>query len=120
MPLGILFEIGKALLKLVHNTYNLLSMGEEDLAPVRQRHRLVPVHELGFEFFLQALDLRGDRRLGQVEQLACFAEAHGFGDGNQCFELADVHELPPNGTGIVPPNICTYRESRCFPEVGYA
>lgn len=95
MPLRILFEIGKALLKLIYDSDNLFRVGEEDLAPVRQRHRLVPVNKLGLELFLQAFDLGRDRRLCQVEQLARLAEAHGFGDGDQCFELADIHGLSP-------------------------
>ncbi|MNL51372.1 hypothetical protein D3C87_1744650 [compost metagenome] len=95
MPLRIFIQIRKALLKLFDKTYNLFSMRQEYLSPVRQCHRLVAVNKLCFELLLKAFDLGRNRRLGQVEQFARLAEAHRFGDGNQRFKLTDIHGLTP-------------------------
>ncbi|MNV72370.1 hypothetical protein D3C71_1654490 [compost metagenome] len=76
MPLWCFVQIGEPVLEVVDNVHDLLRMRKEHLAFIRQRNRLVTVDQLGLELFLKAFDLRGDRRLGQIQQLSRLAEAH--------------------------------------------
>ena len=81
MALRRFVQVGQLLLELLDDRQYALGVLQKHLAAVGQRHRLIPVDQHRLELVFQAFDLRGYGRLSQVEELAGFAEAHRFGDG---------------------------------------